>query len=34
VLEKVATMAKWGLPLPKGEGRGIAITESFGSIVG
>jgi len=34
VLERVATMAKWGLPLPKGEGRGIAITESFGSIVG
>ena len=34
VLEKVAAMAKWGLPLPRGEGRGIAITESFGSIVG
>ena len=34
VLEKVAAMAKWELPLPKGEGRGIAITESFGSIVG
>src|SRR5262245_33928775 len=32
-LEKVAEMAKWGSPLPEGEGRGIAITESFGSIV-
>jgi isoquinoline 1-oxidoreductase beta subunit len=26
-------MAGWGAPLPQGEGRGIAITESFGSIV-
>ncbi len=34
VLEKVAAMAGWGSPLPAGEGRGIAITESFGSIVG
>ena len=34
VLEKVAAMATWGSPLPGGEGRGIAITESFGSIVG
>jgi isoquinoline 1-oxidoreductase beta subunit len=34
VLEKVAAMANWGSPLPPGEGRGIAITESFGSIVG
>jgi isoquinoline 1-oxidoreductase beta subunit len=34
VLEKVAAMANWGSPLPGGEGRGIAITESFGSIVG
>ena len=34
VLEKVAAMANWGSPLPSGEGRGIAITESFGSIVG
>ena len=32
-LEKVAEMASWGSPLPEGEGRGIAITESFGSIV-
>lgn len=34
VLEKVAAMANWGAPLPKGQGRGIAITESFGTIVG
>jgi len=32
-LEKAAEMANWGSPLPEGEGRGIAITESFGSIV-
>ncbi|HEX8029572.1 MAG TPA: molybdopterin cofactor-binding domain-containing protein, partial [Vicinamibacterales bacterium] len=32
-LEKAATMAGWGTPLPAGEGRGIAIAESFGSIV-
>ena len=34
VLERVAAMAEWGTPLPAGEGRGIAITESFGTIVG
>jgi isoquinoline 1-oxidoreductase beta subunit len=34
VLERVAAMAGWGSPLPAGEGRGIAITECFGSIVG
>jgi len=34
VLEKVAAMANWGQPLPPREGRGIAIAESFGSIVG
>ena len=32
-LEKVAEMSSWGDPLPEGEGRGIAITQSFGSIV-
>ena len=32
-LEKVAEMSSWGGPLPEGEGRGIAITQSFGSIV-
>ena len=26
-------MAGWGAPLPEGEGRGIAIAESFGTIV-
>lgn len=34
VLERVAAMADWGQPLPPGEGKGIAITECFGSIVG
>ena len=32
-LERAASMAGWGSPLPAGEGRGIAIAESFGSIV-
>ncbi len=32
-LERVAGMADWTSPLPEGEGRGIAITESFGTIV-
>jgi isoquinoline 1-oxidoreductase beta subunit len=34
VLERVAAMANWGAPLPAREGRGIAITECFGSIIG
>jgi isoquinoline 1-oxidoreductase subunit beta len=34
VLERVAGMADWGNPLPQGEGRGIALAESFASIVG
>ena len=34
VLDRVAGMSDWGDPLPAGEGRGIAIVESFGSIVG
>jgi len=34
VLERVAKMADWGSPLPEGEGRGIAITECFGTIAG
>jgi isoquinoline 1-oxidoreductase beta subunit len=34
VLEKVAEMSAWGAPLPAGEGRGIALTECFGTIVG
>jgi isoquinoline 1-oxidoreductase beta subunit len=33
VLELAATSAGWGKPLPKGRARGIAIHESFGSIV-
>ncbi|MDE2562856.1 MAG: xanthine dehydrogenase family protein molybdopterin-binding subunit [Sphingomonadales bacterium] len=33
VLEKVARMAGWGSPLPKGTARGIAIVKSFGTIV-
>ena len=32
-LERVAAMADWDSALPEGEGRGIAIAESFGSIV-
>jgi isoquinoline 1-oxidoreductase beta subunit len=32
-LEKAAAMSGWGSPLPSGEGRGIAITEAFGTIV-
>ena len=32
-LEKAAAMSDWGAPLPAGEGRGIAICESFGTIV-
>ncbi|HJZ76625.1 MAG TPA: molybdopterin cofactor-binding domain-containing protein [Vicinamibacterales bacterium] len=31
-LEKAAALAGWGTPLPAGEGRGIAICESFGTI--
>jgi isoquinoline 1-oxidoreductase beta subunit len=33
VLERVAAMSGWGTPLPAREGRGIAICESFGSII-
>jgi isoquinoline 1-oxidoreductase beta subunit len=32
VLERAATLSGWGTALPPGEGRGIAIAESFGSI--
>ncbi|MBS1816401.1 MAG: xanthine dehydrogenase family protein molybdopterin-binding subunit [Acidobacteria bacterium] len=32
-LEKAAQMSGWGTALPAGEGRGIAVCESFGSIV-
>jgi isoquinoline 1-oxidoreductase subunit beta len=33
VLDTVAKRAGWGSPLPKGVGRGIAMVESFGTIV-
>lgn len=33
VLERVAEMAEWGKPLEPGFGRGIAVVESFGSVV-
>jgi isoquinoline 1-oxidoreductase beta subunit len=33
VLEKAAALAGWGTPLPAREGRGIALCESFGTIV-
>ena len=33
VLEEVAKRSGWGTPLEKGVGRGIAIVESFGTIV-
>ncbi len=33
VLETVAQRAGWGTPLPAGTGRGIAIVESFGTVV-
>ena len=33
VLETVAKRAGWGTPLPAGTGRGIAIVESFGTVV-
>jgi isoquinoline 1-oxidoreductase beta subunit len=32
-LEKAAALSRWGTPLPPREGRGIAICESFGTIV-
>ncbi len=34
VLDMVAEKGDWGKPLPKGRGRGIAIHQCFGSIVG
>jgi isoquinoline 1-oxidoreductase beta subunit len=33
VLELVAEKAGWGSPLPKGQGRGVAVHESFNSFV-
>jgi len=34
VLETVAEKSGWGKPLPAGHGRGIAMMEAFGSIIG
>jgi isoquinoline 1-oxidoreductase beta subunit len=34
VLEKLADKGDWGRPMPKGKGRGLAIHEAFGTIVG
>ena len=34
VLDVLADKGDWGKPLPKGAGRGVAIHESFGTIVG
>jgi isoquinoline 1-oxidoreductase beta subunit len=33
VLEAAAQRAEWGTPLPAGHARGIAVVESFGSVV-
>lgn len=33
VLERAAQLAGWGTPLPRGQGRGIAVHETFGSVV-
>jgi len=33
VLQKAASMAGWGQPLAAGRGRGVALVESFGTIV-
>ena len=34
VLDTLAEKGDWGKPLPKGVGRGVAIHEAFGTIVG
>ena len=34
VLDALADKGDWGKPLPKGKGRGVAIHEAFGTIVG
>src|SRR3954464_13482233 len=33
VLDRAAALAEWGSALPEREGRGIAVTECFGSFV-
>lgn len=34
VLDKIAEKSDWGAPMPAGRGRGIAIHECYGSIIG
>ena len=34
VLDKIAEKGDWGKPLPQGHGRGIAIHECYGTIIG
>jgi isoquinoline 1-oxidoreductase beta subunit len=34
VLETIAEKSEWGSPMPRGKGRGMAIHEAFGTIVG
>ena len=34
MLDMLEDTSDWGSPLPEGTGRGVAITESFGSVVG
>jgi isoquinoline 1-oxidoreductase beta subunit len=34
VLERAAELGSWGKPLPPGHGRGVALHQSFGTIVG
>jgi isoquinoline 1-oxidoreductase beta subunit len=34
VLDKLAEKGEWGKPMPKGSAQGVAIHESFGTIVG
>jgi len=33
VLQAVARMAKWGTPLPHGQGRGVSVMEAFGTFL-
>src|SRR5262249_42075080 len=34
LLDRVAVLAGWQKPLPKGHGRGIAVTDAFGTLLG
>jgi len=33
VLDRAAQLARWGQPLPKGEGRGLAFSHAFGTLI-